>query len=848
MDESILLQELDAPVRSFRLYAIEQIILNGKSQPTLEALQKRRVAEDDSECLMLLEHAIQTLQARIQGLVSSVTSEITVENFQKEFENKNPSQKIALLDNLPVRMRKELVPQAVSLTGTETDGMVRATLLRVFARVWPRDHLKDITLFLRADHLSTRVASLEILIQQAPVLLSRDLPKLLVNRDPRVRALAVRGLAQIDLEEALAHIEVLFDSGNSSYVVAALQNSIFFPFERIKPMLLKIIAAEKDPTMLVRIGLFLENNPDPEIPFRIWEIAESAEPGKKKYLHELVKNSCRNIEDSDILGDNSAEYRQKLQAWIQERAINRWMQDVVQRLSAPETNLDELEAIVKPRLKQEAVRLTCQKALDWPIPEVAKAALLKWLQPDATQILQSAQALATSFPAMHNKTASPIVTDDHQCRGSLDEFRKLTHNQQIRALSNWEIATHVSPPEGINPQPSMDGTLSGEAFLKILLDEIFKKADNPPDLLATAFRTALRFDFATFTNFARHHLKSKDPNLTQACLEFLGKYDFDWFATFLGTYLQSDNLRIKSCALRLLQKIDPQQSVSTLKTMLFSKNPEQQKASLACLIHFEFSLVRPMLCDFLRQTKDVEILNSGLLFFKANPENGNLYSLYVLEAGWRNDNWIEIADIAQGIRLENEKLLIGSGQLEAQEAKSREKEFVQRFAEEKSRATKAPSPYSVKKLSESDSSSIAALLDFLKNEFGGKSLREIGGIVWLNIADFGRQHPGVSVLGLLLLAGFWVFMGLESCETVIQKAQSTTIIASSITVEGLVIESSAEALVIAGKDGKTYAVYPPDGRQFTGNFLRKKVRVQLLAYQIDEGKIVRGNLQKISCI
>ncbi|MFZ2961234.1 MAG: hypothetical protein WA705_30505 [Candidatus Ozemobacteraceae bacterium] len=59
----------------------------------------------------------------------------------------------------------------------------------------------------------------------------------------------------------------------------------------------------------------------------------------------------------------------------------------------------------------------------------------------------------------------------------------------------------------------------------------------------------------------------------------------------------------------------------------------------------------------------------------------------------------------------------------------------------------------------------------------------------------------------------------------IQKAQSTTIIASAVTVKGLVIESSAEALVIAGKDagkdGKTYAVYPPAGCQFTGDFLKK---------------------------
>ena len=67
--ERDLLNELDAPVRSFRLFAIEQIIQSGSTSEVLQALQARLPGEDDQECRIMLEHAITMVRSRVEGKV-----------------------------------------------------------------------------------------------------------------------------------------------------------------------------------------------------------------------------------------------------------------------------------------------------------------------------------------------------------------------------------------------------------------------------------------------------------------------------------------------------------------------------------------------------------------------------------------------------------------------------------------------------------------------------------------------------------------------------------------------------------------------------------------------------------
>lgn len=81
-----------------------------------------------------------------------------------------------------------------------------------------------------------------------------DLPELLNSKDPQIKALAIEGLAKIDKEEALKHLQALLLSADLSDRLAGIQNCPFLPFEMVKPVLLKYFAAENHPELLIRAG------------------------------------------------------------------------------------------------------------------------------------------------------------------------------------------------------------------------------------------------------------------------------------------------------------------------------------------------------------------------------------------------------------------------------------------------------------------------------------------------------------------------------------------------------------------------------------------------------------------
>ncbi|MDD2999607.1 MAG: hypothetical protein PHV05_11150, partial [Candidatus Riflebacteria bacterium] len=60
----VIFTELRAPIKAFRIFAIEKAIKSGGSSALLEELKKCRISEDDPECVMLLDHAINSVEER----------------------------------------------------------------------------------------------------------------------------------------------------------------------------------------------------------------------------------------------------------------------------------------------------------------------------------------------------------------------------------------------------------------------------------------------------------------------------------------------------------------------------------------------------------------------------------------------------------------------------------------------------------------------------------------------------------------------------------------------------------------------------------------------------------------
>ena len=605
------------------------------------------------------------------------------DEFLRKFAAASPDERVCLFGTLDVTQIKDLAGSAPDLLENEADPAVTVSLIKTFASNWPRDKIKVMASRLFAENLSVRQTVLEELIKLAPDSLKAYLPKLLTASEPRIRSLAIKGLAEIDMDEAISHLDLLLMGSTTEEKIAGLQSSFFIPYEKIKPIVLKFLAAENDPDLLNQGGLVFSNNPDPEVPFRLWEIVSQSPKEKIAVMKKIVQDSCRAVEGSGLLGDRYPDYQEKLQTWIRKREATRFVQECIMRLSESEGEAEAaLEAAIVKGSKQKIVREIFHEALEWPLQQPVKNRLLSLLDISGASA-KGSEARNTSEPTQKSNnepdknnptTEEARVAPAYIAPGlSPEKFFALPPDDRIRALAAF------------GPEDTQ--------IARSILEKILRNSGTSVAETSTALRTARRLGCADFREIAQRGLKQSEAGFVTASLEYLGEFDPDQAFAILGRFLQSPNLRIKSSAIQLLKNSDSTQALSIVKTMLTSKDIGVQNSALACMVFFDFSLIRDMLVEFLEGIPDSKLISASLCLFQANPEPDNIYLLYRLQnllPGEYGKN-VSIA------RRQMEKSLEEMGRLKT-DSTTRERDLEARWKLEKKR-NEAPLPdYSVKKM------------------------------------------------------------------------------------------------------------------------------------------------------
>ena len=790
MDLELIKQELAVPIRSFRLFALEQIIQEGDSFEIIEFLHQYRASEDDAECLVLVDHATRVVSHRV---TESMTSpQLTAEEFRQQLEGGTDQEGLFLLSRLS-RAQKETFREPAMEVLEKTDSLfLKAGIIREFKAVFPREELKRISPLLFSPHLSLRTAVMEVLVLKAPELLQRDLPKFLLHEDPRIRTLAIMGLAGIDQEEALHHLAHLLENGTPEQILAALKSSVFFPFNLIKPLLLKTLSLVQDAGLIKRIGMFLENNPDPEVPFRIWELVENAVGDRQTALQTILRNTCENTEKSGILGNDFPAYQERLKQWIQHRRIISWTRGLVAALEENPENLEELETVVREKLSSPQTREIMQEALQWPLSEMVKKILQSWMNEEPCA---GTQTEATSKPI---PKSAPI--------DAVSDFSTLTPEERIKEVARWRTLN----PKLIHP----------------LLHKIFQAKEVSPDLAGTALRTANSLGLSDFQEQARLGLKSRDPNWLQAAIEYLGENDSDWFFSYLGKLLNHPSLRVRGAAVRVLQKHDPARGISCLQAMLHAQNRDSIQTAIGCLVHFDFLSIRTLLLAFMNKASDNRQFYSALFFFEANPDSGNIYELFRLEKCLETSGEKERAQGVRSVRKKNFDILEQTRQNSAPSWEASEKACEAQWSQDQERS--APAPYSVRVLippGKSKAGTYSGIVQWFA-DLGGRTV-ELYSL---------RPRIFVGTIGLILL--FILFTLYSSTRAPKQQAPGKALPAKPATLYGQVQEVRVTGMSFIADDGRFFLLHPPAGAQFSPMKAGSRVRITCVPFRVmDDGKI-----------
>lgn len=793
-------ENLNAPVKSFRIFALEDIIKSGSKPELLEKLQKAKEIETDAECLMLIEHALIAVKSRLSPSSSQSETVTSVDDFLTRWNSLDNAKKMRALINLPSRLPKNLKSRGPELFANETDPVICAKIIRVFCRYWPTEKLPEIaTLALSSESLVVKLAALRSIVHIKPELLESGLSELLNAKDPQIKALSIRALTKIDTAEALKHLQELLLSSEMNDRLAAIQNCTFLPFETVKPVLLKYFSVENCPELLIRAGWILEMNPDLQVPFKLFELAERSPAKKSALIKEIMTEAVNVLEKSGILGNKFKAYTAKLQAWINKRNAVRFVRQAVARLSS-DINEPELDKKIIAHLKNSHVRTAFKDALQWPVSEEVKSKICSILDK------KSLDPAAFENKVVENDSKEPSANKSQDANKILPAINEIEKEASARLIFNETSDTQL-----LEIFASMD--LDQANKLDDQFNDLFSSNKQSAAIRSAAFDCLVRLKKSGFEDTAISLINSSEMSLAISAVNYLGIVDPEKVFPYIGKCLKMADVRMKSAALSILKDFDFNQAVSSLSVMLKSRTVEQQKMALECMEKFDFALIRDELTEYLTKVDNSELFEIGLCHFAANPSSENSYSLFKIEKSQSQSRAKKAKELRLSLVDETTDEII-----------SDEQSLNEKYEEEKKQKVKPAWAYKKNKTEIEDISNLRRTIETIKYIFASKGS-------WIAFA----------AIAFFAIGFYYMFTPSGEPPT---RSRDGAIKADRYIREGTVKRIAGTAIKFESTRGEIFVMHPgSDGYKVPP--VGQKLRVSLVPYRRNPNNVFTARIRAL---
>ena len=230
------LRDADPIVRKGALE--ELLLLPHLSSELLRELRPMAAREQHEECLLLLNLLFDinkiARSAPAEQAAAEQPKERTFRDFLESYLAQPAQKRLAWLKALHAKHPQQGAQFAAQLFMSEPQTTLKAYMLHLFHAHWPEEALDVLVQALSADTFSIRLAALTSLVKRAPQRFLTELPRFLRSPDARFRALAVRGLSQIDPETSCAYLEQMIMEGTADERRLALASALIMPFEEVR--------------------------------------------------------------------------------------------------------------------------------------------------------------------------------------------------------------------------------------------------------------------------------------------------------------------------------------------------------------------------------------------------------------------------------------------------------------------------------------------------------------------------------------------------------------------------------------------------------------------------------------
>lgn len=570
-NEEDLIKELNAPIKSVRLLALEEVINKGCSQKLLDCLLTLNQTEIDEECKMLLHYAITAVRSRLEKS-STPISQKDVTEIVKTLSYSNDETKVKILLNLPQNLNKSIIDWAIMELQSSKNPIIISTIIRKLGKILPDQILDYLITLLDLPNSYLKANIINLIIERNVNLLIPKLNQLLSCNETRIISLCIVALSKINPDLAYKFIVSKLKHSQASNINSyegTIKALFIIPFVISKKAVLDVISYTNDLNLLSRIGLLLQINPEPDIPFILIEQILKSDPAKSKVLKDIFANVCQSIKESQILGSRYHDWLTKIKEFLLNAELER--KKKINQLIFAQSQKDEHKTLVIDKLE------------------------------DKIKIIENIKE--------NNELELQQNLDINK---NVDLFLKLSNTEQIKLLSNLLYNNNHSQ------------------ILPSTLETILKNSLNSTELLKICLKIAHKYIYPQFITISFDSLQSKDDELVITALDYLSEFDIDKVIPYLGNFLKSSNNKIRLSAFKILIKHDFEQAIEFVVNLINNINPKQQELGLAFLNEIEFRLIREKIVDIIENTKNAKLLETFLNLASKNPDLENLFLLYRL--------------------------------------------------------------------------------------------------------------------------------------------------------------------------------------------------------------------------
>ena len=434
--------------------------------------------------------------------------------------------------------------------------------------------MSDLIAELKSDDPSVVCAAIDVLEKVDPEVLKTNIVSLLLNNNVWVRSRAARAMCRWDRTEAIRYLAAMLFSKNKIEREAALNHSLFFPFNQIESILIKYLTIENEPDLIQKAGLVFMANPDKVTALHLYEAQQATRGLRSDLINGILMGVLDSLYKAKIEVDAPLKQLKKIKLDYDNKRIKIYINHFSALLSSEE-----------PEIRMKAAIKLCE-LIRQKIAEVnglIKDFLKKEKNDDVAKKVKE-----------YLKTFSiDIPLEDAKIKTDTPEQRKILYS----SITNDNYSKIIPP---LLPDIKKYDSSEQMVILK-LIEDYGSKQDS---------------------EYAVKCLDSKDSSVLQTAIETLSKIDLEILQPYLPDLIKSESDSVKLSAINAYALSDKTQALGVLDRMMNSVKVSQRKNALFCLENLDFASASDIYLSVLKHEKDEEIRAElmSVLYDNANEE------------------------------------------------------------------------------------------------------------------------------------------------------------------------------------------------------------------------------------